>query len=105
MCHLLNLTVKISLNNLLVSIIIPCYNAEKYLAETIRSILDQSYQHLEIILVDDGSSDGSIAIATSFNDHRIIILKQQIVGRAQHVIMVLHLVREILSNTWMQMTY
>jgi glycosyltransferase involved in cell wall biosynthesis len=68
------------LNNLLVSIIIPCYNAEKYLAETIRSILDQSYQHLEIILVDDGSSDGSIAIATSFNDHRIIILKQQNCG-------------------------
>ena len=48
--------------NPLVSIIVPVYNAEKYIQQCIRSILNQSYSDLEIILVDDGSSDSSASL-------------------------------------------
>lgn len=46
----------------LVSVIVPVYNVEDYLRECIDSIIKQTYSHLEIILVDDGSTDGSGAI-------------------------------------------
>ena len=51
--------------NPLVSIIVPVYNAEKYIQQCIRSILNQSYSDLEIILVDDGSSDSSASYVKS----------------------------------------
>lgn len=54
--------------------IVPVHNAEKYLAETIGSILNQSYKNLEVLIVDDGSSDGSMKIASSFGDERIRLL-------------------------------
>jgi glycosyltransferase involved in cell wall biosynthesis len=47
----------------LVSILIPCYNADRWLAETIESALAQTWANKEIIIVDDGSTDGSLAIA------------------------------------------
>jgi glycosyltransferase involved in cell wall biosynthesis len=50
------------MNNPLVSIIIPVYNTEKYVAEAIESALNQTYKSLEIILVDDGSNDRSVEI-------------------------------------------
>jgi len=53
---------------MLVSIIIPCYNAQAYVAEAIRSALDQSYPHCEVIVIDDGSSDGSLEIIKGFGD-------------------------------------
>lgn len=57
----------------LVSIIIPCYNAAQWIAETIQSCLQQSHHPLEIIIVDDGSTDGSLAVIQSFaNDVKYI---------------------------------
>lgn len=46
----------------MVSVVVPVYNAEKYVQQCIRSILNQSYSNFEIILVDDGSSDSSVSI-------------------------------------------
>ena len=52
----------------LVSVIIPCYNAEKWLREAIDSCLNQTYANLEIIVIDDGSSDHSLEIIKSYED-------------------------------------
>lgn len=51
----------------LVSVIIPVYNYERYLAEAVESVLRQTYQHLDLIVVDDGSTDRSAEIAKSFD--------------------------------------
>ena len=50
----------------LISVIIPVYNYERYLGEAIESVLNQTYQHLEVIVVDDGSTDQSAEVAESF---------------------------------------
>jgi len=52
----------------LVSILIPLYNAEKYFSETMESLLDQSYKNIEIIIIDDGSTDSSLALAKKYED-------------------------------------
>jgi glycosyltransferase involved in cell wall biosynthesis len=52
----------------LVTIIIPCYNAELYVADAIRSALGQSYTNVEVIVIDDGSTDDSVKIIRSFGD-------------------------------------
>ena len=52
----------------LVSIIIPCYNAAPWVAEAIETCLNQTYQPIEIIVVDDGSTDNSLSIIHSFGD-------------------------------------
>ncbi len=60
----------------LVSIIIPCYNAGAYIQQTLESVLCQTYTHLEIIVIDDGSTDDSIERVTAFSDPRIRLLHQ-----------------------------
>jgi glycosyltransferase involved in cell wall biosynthesis len=60
----------------LVSVIVPVYNVEAYLADTIRSVLAQTYTNFEMIIVDDGSTDGSLDIARGFSDPRIKIVRQ-----------------------------
>jgi len=49
-----------------VSVVIPCWNAERWIDHTIKSVLDQNYPSLEVIVVDDGSSDDSLAIARGY---------------------------------------
>jgi len=59
-----------------VSIIIPAYNREQYVGIAIKSVLDQTYRDLECIIVDDGSTDGTLAIAEQFalEDDRVRVL-------------------------------
>lgn len=59
-----------------VAVIIPIYNVQKYLRECLDSILHQTYQNLEIILVDDGSTDTSASIAKEYfdKDSRVSLL-------------------------------
>ena len=63
----------------LISVIVPVYNVEKYLDQCIASIVGQTYENLEIILVDDGSPDGSpeICDAWAAKDSRIRVIHQQ----------------------------
>lgn len=62
-----------------ISIIVPIYKVERYLAECIESVLKQSYQNLELILVDDGSPDQSHAICDEYakKDSRIIVIHKK----------------------------
>ncbi len=53
-------------NKNLISVIIPLYNAEKYLKNCITSVVGQTYRNLEIILIDDGSNDNSLSICEKF---------------------------------------
>lgn len=66
----------------LISIIISVYNIEKYLPKCLETIATQSYRNLEIILVDDGSTDGSGAICDEFvrNDNRACVVHQRNLG-------------------------
>lgn len=61
---------------MLVSVIIPIYNAEKYIRESIGSVLNQTYPNLEIIAVNDGSTDSSLKILEEYSDKIQIISKQ-----------------------------
>lgn len=67
-----------------ISVIVPIYNAENYLEECLVSICNQSYEQLQIILINDGSTDSSLAIAKRFadNDPRIILIDQSNAGVA-----------------------
>lgn len=61
--------------NMTVSVVMPVYNAEAYLREAIDSVLAQTYEDIELIIVDDGSTDGTEFIVRSYNDDRIIYHK------------------------------
>lgn len=66
-------------DNVLISVIVPVYNVEPYLRHCLVSVAAQSYQNLEIILVDDGSTDGSGEICDSFaeTDKRCVVIHQE----------------------------
>ena len=66
----------------LVSILIPAYNAQEWLADTLRSALAQTWPHKEIIVVDDGSSDGTLAIARRFESDSVRVVSQANQGAA-----------------------
>jgi glycosyltransferase involved in cell wall biosynthesis len=68
--------------NPLVSVVIPCRNGEPWLAEAIDSCLGQSWRHLEIIVVDDASTDGSREVAARYRDRGVIALESPRRGAA-----------------------
>ena len=65
-----------------VSIITPTYNREKYLRYAMESVLNQTYRHLELLIIDDGSIDGTKDLVGSYNDPRIKYYFQQNQGQS-----------------------
>lgn len=65
-----------------VSVIIPVYGVEKYIAATLQSALDQTYKNFDILIIDDASPDKSIEICQQFTDPRIKIIRQENRGLA-----------------------
>jgi len=63
--------------NPLVSILVPCYNAEQWLVEALQSLLTQTWKNIEIIVVDDGSTDDSLAIAKTFESPKLKVISQE----------------------------
>jgi glycosyltransferase involved in cell wall biosynthesis len=59
-----------------VSVLIPCYNAEKYVGETLESVFRQTWPEIEVIVVDDGSTDGSAAVVRSFARPNLRMVRQ-----------------------------
>lgn len=70
------------MNNNLISIILPCYNSELFIARTITSILEQTYRNFELIIINDGSTDCTQKICESFCDERIKIINKMNSGVA-----------------------
>lgn len=60
-----------------VSIIVPVYNAERYLHKCVASLLTQTYQDIEVILIDDGSTDASSSICDGFVDNRVRVIHKE----------------------------
>ena len=71
-------------NKPLISVIVPVYNTEKYLVECLDSIIGQTYENLEIVLIDDGSTDGSGKICDEYakKDSRIVVLHKKNGGQS-----------------------
>jgi len=67
-----------SQNNPLVSVIIPLFNTENYILQTLHSVLGQSYRNIEILVVNDGSTDGSVANINKFiKDKRLQVINKK----------------------------
>ena len=66
----------------MISVVVPVYNAESYLADCVRSVLDQTNRDLELILVNDGSRDGSLRLCRELaaTDERIVVIDQPNAG-------------------------
>ena len=64
-------------NKKLVSIIMNCFNGEKYLSEALKSIIDQTYQNWELIFLDNNSTDKSREIFENFNEPRFKYFKSK----------------------------
>ena len=64
----------------LISVLLPVYNSEKYIKDAIDSILNQTYKNIEIIILNDGSTDGTERIISEFNDERIKYFKSENFG-------------------------
>ena len=60
-----------------ISVILPVYNAEKYIEEAIESIIEQSFTDFELIIINDGSTDNSLHIINTITDNRIVIINQE----------------------------
>ncbi len=63
--------------NPLISVIIPTYNRANFLGEAIESVLSQTYKNLEVIIIDDGSTDDTRQLIEKYTDKRIIYLYQE----------------------------
>jgi glycosyltransferase involved in cell wall biosynthesis len=65
------------MNKSLISVILPVYNCQQYIKDSVSSILQQTYNNFEIIIIDDGSDDGTAEILNTFKDKRIKLYKNK----------------------------
>ena len=65
------------------TVLMPAYNAERYIALAIESVLTQTFTEFQVLIVDDGSTDGTSAVIRSFNDRRITLIGQENQGVAK----------------------
>lgn len=65
-----------------ITVLMPAYNAEKYIGEAIASVLKQSFRDFELLIINDGSTDRTVSIIESFDDPRIVLVHQQNKGIA-----------------------
>lgn len=66
----------------LVSILVPAYNAQEWLADTVRSAIGQTWDRKEIIIVDDGSKDQTLSIARQYESPSVRVVRQKNQGAA-----------------------
>ena len=68
-----------------ISVILPVYNSEEYLRDCLESLINQTFKDIEILCIDDGSSDGSLAILREYDnkDNRITVISQENMGVAR----------------------
>jgi len=59
------------------TVILPCYNSEKYISQSIKSILNQTFKHFKLIIINDGSTDNTLKIIKSFKDKRIKLINNK----------------------------
>lgn len=67
----------------LVSIIMAAYNADKYIYDAIESCLNQTYSNIELIIINDGSTDNTLGVIQKFNDKRIVLINQTNQGQCK----------------------
>ena len=61
----------------MISVVIPLYNKEASIAQSLKSVLSQEHDDFEVVIVDDGSTDGSVGVVGAINDSRIQLIKQK----------------------------
>ena len=61
----------------MITVVIPLYNKETSIAQSLKSVLSQEYDDFEVVIVDDGSTDGSVGVVEAMNDPRIRLIKQE----------------------------
>src|SRR5476651_1795687 len=70
------------INNPPITVLMPAYNAGKYIGDAIKSVLEQSFGDFELLIVNDGSTDDTVKIIESFHDPRIRVIHQDNQGVA-----------------------
>ncbi|HEY4936672.1 MAG TPA: glycosyltransferase, partial [Puia sp.] len=63
-------------------VLMPCYNAAKYITDAVQSVLAQSFGDFEFLIINDGSTDNTVELVRSFNDERIVLIEQEQQGVA-----------------------
>ncbi|HEY9002471.1 MAG TPA: glycosyltransferase [Mucilaginibacter sp.] len=66
-----------------ITVLMPAYNAGKYIHEAIESVLQQTHRNFELLIVNDGSTDNTVSVVLSFNDPRIVLVNKEHGGIAQ----------------------
>jgi glycosyltransferase involved in cell wall biosynthesis len=64
------------MNDVKITVLMPCYNAANYVEDAIRSVLAQTFRDFELLIINDGSSDKTVELIKTFNDERIVLIEQ-----------------------------